>query len=39
MVRRPLKTEGTERVEERKKDSSTQVERGRMEEKHRKHQL
>jgi hypothetical protein len=29
MVRRPLKTEGTERVEERKKDLSTQVEGGR----------
>jgi len=31
MVRRPLKTEGTEGVEERKKDSSTQVEGGRRE--------
>jgi hypothetical protein len=39
MVRRPPKTEGTEGVEERKKDSSTQVEGGRIEEKHRKHQL
>jgi len=39
MVRRPLKTEGTEEVEERKKDSSTQVERGRREEKYMKHQL
>lgn len=28
MVRRPLKTEGTEGVEERKKDFSTQVEEG-----------
>jgi len=33
MVRRPLETEGTTGVEERKKDSSTQVERGRREEK------
>jgi hypothetical protein len=30
MVQRPLKTKGTERVEERKKDLSTQVEGGRI---------
>jgi len=30
MVQRPLKTEGTEEVEERKKDLATQVEGGRI---------
>jgi hypothetical protein len=39
MVRRPLETEGTEGVEERNKNSSTQIERGRREEKYIKHQL
>jgi len=39
MVRRPLEIEGTKGVEEKKKDSSTQVEGGRREKKHRKHQL
>jgi len=39
MVRRPLETDGTEGVKERKKDSSTQVKRGRREEMYRKHQL
>jgi len=39
MARRPLETEGTKGVEETKKDSSTQVERGRREEKYMKHQL
>jgi len=39
MVQRPLKTEGTEEVEERKKDLATQVEGGRREEKHTKYQL
>jgi hypothetical protein len=33
MVRRPLETDRTEGVEEEKNDSSTQVEKGRREEK------
>jgi len=39
LVQSPLKTEGTQGVEERQKDLSTQGEGGRREEKHRKYQL
>lgn len=39
MVRKSLENKVTTGVEERKKDSSTQVERGRGEEKHTKHLL